>query len=537
LFTLQLNDAYWILLAGVVGLYWLLALLIKNSSFMKRHNITTWGPVIFLRTTRGIDLLNKLAGPKTFWRALATAGIPLVILAMAWFLALILLMTYVMIRSPPEPSSYNTPRNLLLIPGLNEYIPFVWGWIAIFVTMVVHELSHGILSRVEGIKVKSMGLAFLAAPIAAFVEPDDEELFGTPSKPAIASRGARVRILAAGVISNFIVAIIAMALFFGPVIGTIAPIDRPMIVDVQDGSSGGLAGFQRSMAVNEITGINVTDMVGLYSALIRGSGTSTVRVIYDDHLQKDLVLKGTPVKGVLIASVFNDSGASAAGVKARSILYQIDGDPTPTFAAFRGHMNSTHPGQEIEVATTSGSFKVKLGAKADGTSLIGVGISPSDALYVGGVTFQEFPASQFLDLLKAIPVSGMQGLGTLLGLPFVGVPGFTDRGFPGFSGWITNLFEPVGWAKPLRDEFFWIANLLLWIGWIDLYAGLFNCLPAVPLDGGHIFRDLVQGIFERIVGANAAARWTRTVVALLAWTILTSLLITIIAPFTHGLPG
>ena len=162
-----------------------------------------------------------------------------------------------------------------------------------------------------------MGLAFLAAPIAAFVEPDDEELFGNPSKPAIASRGARVRILAAGVISNFIVAIIAMALFFGPVIGTIAPIDRPMVVDVQDGSSGGLAGFQRSMAINEINGRNVTDMVGLYSALSGRSGTSTVRVIYDDHLQKDLVLKGMLVKGVFIASVFNASGASAAGVKAK----------------------------------------------------------------------------------------------------------------------------------------------------------------------------------------------------------------------------
>jgi len=537
LLTLQLNDADWVLIAGAVGLYWLLALWIKNSSFMRRCNVTTWGPVIFLRTTKGIELLNKLARPRTFWRTLATAGIPLVILAMAWFLALILLMTYVMIRSPPEPSSYNAPRNILLIPGLNEYIPFVWGWIAIFVTMVVHELSHGILCRVEGIKVKSMGLAFLAAPIAAFVEPDDEELFGTPSKPAIASRGARVRILAAGVISNFIVAIIAMALFFGPVIGTIAPVDRPVVVDVQYGSSGGLAGFQRSMAIDEVNGRSTADLGDLYSALSIGSRTPMLRVIYEDHLKKDLVLNGTPVKGVLIASVFNDSGAYMAGVKARSVLYQIDGDPTPTFAAFRSHMNSTSPGQEIEIATTSGSYKVKLGSKADGTSLIGVGISPSDALYTGGVTFQEFPASQFLVLLKTIPVSGMQGLGTLLGLPFVGVPGFTDRGFPGFSGWITNLFEPVGWAKPMGDKFFWIANLLLWIGWIDLYAGLFNCLPAVPLDGGHIFRDLVQGFFERIAGANAAARLTRTVVALLAWVILTSLLITIIAPFTHGLSG
>ncbi|MDM7935153.1 MAG: site-2 protease family protein, partial [Methanothrix sp.] len=82
-------------------------------------------------------------------------------------------------------------------------------------------------------------------------------------------------------------------------------------------------------------------------------------------------------------------------------------------------------------------------------------------------------------------------------------------------------------------RFFWIANLLLWIGWINLYAGLFNCLPAVPLDGGHIFRDLVQASFERLVDVQQAERMTRTVVAFLAWLVLTSLVITIMAPYSH----
>ena len=99
-------------------------------------------------------------------------------------------MTYYMIQEPPLPSSYNAPRNILLIPGLNEYIPFVWGWIALFVTMVVHEFAHGILSRVEGVRVKSMGIvAVLFAPIAAFVEPDEEDLFGSKDKPAMVSKG------------------------------------------------------------------------------------------------------------------------------------------------------------------------------------------------------------------------------------------------------------------------------------------------------------------------------------------------------------
>jgi hypothetical protein len=114
-----------------------------------------------LQDDQGPEAPGCLSRPKTFWRIIASAGIPLVIASMAYFLTILLLMSYIMIREPPEPSSYNAPRNILLIPGVNEYIPLVWGWIALFVTMFVHEFAHGILARVEGIRVKSMGLAFL----------------------------------------------------------------------------------------------------------------------------------------------------------------------------------------------------------------------------------------------------------------------------------------------------------------------------------------------------------------------------------------
>ncbi|MBN1235813.1 MAG: site-2 protease family protein, partial [Methanotrichaceae archaeon] len=228
--------------AALVGLYSILLLPLRNSEEWRSRGISVGSLLgiplaIFVRTTRGLNLLDSLARPKRFWRIVASAGIPLVILSMTYFLVLVLMMTYYMIQEPPQPSSYNAPRNILLIPGLNEYIPFAWGWIALFVTMVVHEFAHGILSRVEGVRVKSMGIvAVFFAPIAAFVEPDDEELFGGKDKPPKVSRGARVRILSAGVISNFIVAAVAMALFFGPVIGSISPLDRLIVVDVQNGS-------------------------------------------------------------------------------------------------------------------------------------------------------------------------------------------------------------------------------------------------------------------------------------------------------------
>jgi membrane-associated protease RseP (regulator of RpoE activity) len=534
----DLAASDWALIAVVSVCAYSIALMpLKNSEFWKSHGITTWGPVpvVFFRTTRGLKLLDALSRPKTFWRIIASAGIPLVIASMAYFLTILLLMSYIMIREPPEPSSYNAPRNILLIPGVNEYIPLVWGWIALFVTMFVHEFAHGILARVEGIRVKSMGLAFLLFPIAAFVEPDEEELFGTNEKKALASRSARIRILAAGVISNFIVAIVAMALFFGPVIGAISPVDRVVVSDVQNQSLGDEAGFQNGMIILGSNGQEVGNLSQLYSAL-NSSRDSAALSVSDGGQSQVLELEGAPIRGILITTIFEDSAAQRAGMPGMTVVSGLDNVSISGIEDFRDYMNLTKGGQSLLVKTSNGTYNLLLEDK-DGKGYMGIGIS-GDAVYMGGVIFQDFPAEQFLGLMKVIPKSGISGFMTLMGLPFTGIPGVTEKGFPGFSGWISNFFQPSGWAEPLGGKFFWIANLLLWIGWINLYAGLFNCLPAVPLDGGHIFRDLVQSGLEKLFGAQNAEKLTGTVVALLAWLVLTSIVITVVAPYmAHGLPS
>jgi len=547
---LQLDYVDWLLIAAaLIGLYSILLLPLKDSEKWQSRGISIGSlfgiPLaVFFRTTRGLNLLDRLARPKSFWRFVASAGIPMVVLSMTYFLVLVLAMTYYMIQEPPLPSSYNAPRNILLIPGLNEYIPFVWGWIALFVTMVVHEFAHGILSRVEGVRVKSMGIvAVFFAPIAAFVEPDEEDLFGSKDKPAKVSKGARIRILSAGVISNFIVAAVAMALFFGPVIGAISPLDRLIVVDVQNGSGAEMAGYESGMVLLDVNGNKVSSLEQFYGDLV-GHSTTSMKVLYDDR-EEILPISGEPARGIMVASIFKGSPAELAGLPARSIITRIDGIEIVNLEGFRKQMNATRPGQIIAITTGLGNtYHVNLTAKgaasADQTAsvdhggFIGIGIS-GNVVSSGGALFQEAPASQFLQVLKAIPRSGMQGFTYMLSLPFAGIPGFTQKGFPGFSGWLTAVFEPSGWAEPLGSKFFWIANLLLWIGWINLYAGLFNCLPAVPLDGGHIFRDLVQSGFEKIVRPKDAERFTRTTVAILTWLVLTSLLITLIAPFTNWL--
>jgi len=51
------------------------------------------------------------------------------------------------------------------IPGINPLIPLWYGILALAVGIAVHELGHGIMSRVAGMKIKAMGLLLFIFPI------------------------------------------------------------------------------------------------------------------------------------------------------------------------------------------------------------------------------------------------------------------------------------------------------------------------------------------------------------------------------------
>ncbi len=110
-----------------------------------------------------------------------------------------------------------------LIPGVEiPRVPFTapfWVWIPLFLILIIHEASHGVLARIAKIPVKSTGLLLLGfLPIGAFVEPDDIE---TAKK----SKLEKARLFSAGVASNLaafagtIAAILVLSLvvsfFFG----------------------------------------------------------------------------------------------------------------------------------------------------------------------------------------------------------------------------------------------------------------------------------------------------------------------------------
>ncbi len=70
-------------------------------------------------------------------------------------------------------------------------------------------------------------------------------------------------------------------------------------------------------------------------------------------------------------------------------------------------------------------------------------------------------------------------------------------------------------AEPLRDSHPLISLVLWQLGVSNLFVGLFNLLPGLPLDGGHILESFVWGVTGRRHLGMAVAGWCGRAVALL----------------------
>jgi membrane-associated protease RseP (regulator of RpoE activity) len=585
---------------GIFLLYWLFISVLDRKGILKKYNISTFGPlpILMIRTTKGLKLLDILARPKLYWRSFANVGILLMFAGMISMFLVVALSDIALYASflngnVPEPGKYNSARNIFLIPGVNEFIPFTWGVIALIVTLVVHEFSHAILCRVENIRVKSMGILLALIPVGGFAEPDDDQLFGKkeevknelsltatieeirkrdeenkgnrrtvisvpaklePSPVTIATRTQRARILAAGVMANFSVAFIALLLFFGPVLGAIAPSSDAMIWSVNKSSPADFAGLQKDMIITQINDTNVATAIDLLTYLDTVKPGNPVRIyatkdgVVSVHDLKTVSAPNNSVSGVLVGGVVEGSPAAAAGIETGMTMIRINDIKMQSISSFINFMAKTQPNEVIEIELRpSANYTGKLTEK--GTVVFDVRLSsnPSENKhgFLGvkygndgiadcpmlGITVSMPQAKLYLEALKQIPslLTSPAGWIILFGLP---IYGFTGEGFRGFSGIIMQFYHPIGWAEPLGIGIFWIANTLLWIGWLNFYVGLFNCLPAVPLDGGHVFRDYTYSFIYRLTRSEATSeKVSSSITASFSMLILFSFIFMIFGPF------
>ncbi len=239
-------------------LYAVIAYYIHSRKLWADH-ITFYGPIMAIKTSR-VGFFDKFASFRRFFRFYGSAGVIAVIIVSILITVMLFISVRYTLLVQPEPTGIYKPQNILLLPGINEYVPSTLAvWLAFIITIGVHEFGHAILCRVENIKVKTMGALIAVIPIGFFVEPDEEELDNT--------RGmAKIRMFGAGITNNLVVGFSCFVLLI-LCMGLVMPVGQPIIHGVYKDYPADRAGIPPGSIVTAINGVSISSRADVSTIL------------------------------------------------------------------------------------------------------------------------------------------------------------------------------------------------------------------------------------------------------------------------------
>ncbi len=232
----------------------------------------------------------------------------------------------------------------------------------------------------------------------------------------------------------------------------------------------------------------------------------------------------TPVSagaGILSVDAYPAQGNLTAGM----VITAFDGRPVNTPEDFRANIRNATAGQGVvltvmqkgrgskDIPLVLGDLFGRTGVDSDrGKAYLGVTLAttstdiynPFAAKDFGGL-FRASLGFIFLPIARQSPVQGAE-------LEFYNVNGL--------------------WASA-PDLFWLVANGVYWLFWINLMLGMTNALPAIPLDGGYLFKDILDGLLKRVRGdmkSEVRERVARNLSYIIALFILSLILWQMIGP-------
>ena len=277
-----MNGIWYYVIAFI--LIWVIAIVFKD--YLTDHGVEVNFPLLMWKTQRLRGFIDRLANrAPRFWKWYMNIGI---VISTGFMILMAIALVYSL------KTLLDTPTVSLIVPGVEVpgspiFIPLLSGLIALATVLIVHEFSHGILSRVEKINIKSIGLLLFAIIPGAFVEPDEEELNEL-------SRPAKMRIYVAGSMANLTLA--AIALIIMTVISSfIVPVvfeDEGVVVNRLTEDANAKNYMSEGMIIKSINNLTVNDMASFQKATNTLKPNETVN-IHTDQGDYSFQLKTNPM--------------------------------------------------------------------------------------------------------------------------------------------------------------------------------------------------------------------------------------------------
>ena len=387
------------------------------------------------------------------------------------------------------------------------------------VIIIFHELGHFLLAKRNGIAVTEFSLGMGPRLLSKVIgetryslklfpiggscmmvgEDDDDDSQGSFNR---ASVWARISVVAAGPIFNFILAFI-----FAMIITSVIGYDPSTVLQVEEGSPAQKAGLQEGDVITEFQGrhISIGRDLELYMTL-HGLQDENVTLTYErDGEEHEISYTADSQTSYLlgfyystegepeVTQVMLDGSMMEAGVQAGDIIREINGVKIST-------------GQDIQdyiAANPLDGSEITLGIERNG-DIRQISITPKMTKQVdSGFVYNLYrEKTNFPGVIKYSAVEVRYWITSTIESLVMLVKGqFTVNDLSGPVGIINVIGDSYEEAKTEGTVMVWM-QMLYWAILLSANLGVMNLLPIPALDGGRLVFLIIEAIRRKKINPN-----------------------------------
>ena len=386
--------------------------------------------------------------------------------------------------------------------------------------VIFHELGHFLLAKRNGIAVTEFSLGMGPRLLSKVIgetryslklfpiggscmmvgEDDDDDSQGSFNR---ASVWARISVVAAGPIFNFILAFI-----FAMIITSVIGYDPSTVLQVEEGSPAQKAGLQEGDVITEFQGrhISIGRDLELYMTL-HGLQDENVTLTYErDGEEHEISYTADSQTSYLLGFYYNitegepevtqvmlDGSMMEAGVQAGDIIREINGVKIST-------------GQDIQdyiAANPLDGSEITLGIERNG-DIRQISITPKMTKQVdSGFVYNLYrEKTNFPGVIKYSAVEVRYWITSTIESLVMLVKGqFTVNDLSGPVGIINVIGDSYEEAKTEGTVMVWM-QMLYWAILLSANLGVMNLLPIPALDGGRLVFLIIEAIRRKKINPN-----------------------------------
>ncbi|MBH0067205.1 sigma E protease regulator RseP [Pseudoalteromonas sp. NZS100] len=400
--------------------------------------------------------------------------------------------------------------------------------LALGILVAIHEYGHFWVARKMGVKVLRFSIGFgkpllkwhdkynteyviAAIPLGGYVKMLDERVDDVPANQRHLSFNAksvqaRIAIVAAGPMANFLFAIFALAVMYMVGVQSV----KPVVGSITEGSRAEQAGIMPSQHIIKIGDDDITTWQDATFALMSNLGEESVEVIVrDKNLQprvKTLNLEGwkldqqdvpplsslgivpfRPQATLTIAAVTKDSAAEHANLQVNDTILAVNGETISNWQ------------QLVNLIKQSANKSLQFSVKRQDT-IKAITVTPKGRIDNNGIeqgflgvapVVQQWPdgyvETRHYGPLDSI-VRGTKETWRLITLSFDMIGNLITGQVS-----VKNLSGPVGIAVGAGTSVsYGLVAFLSFLALISVNLGVFNLLPLPVLDGGHLMYYIIE---------------------------------------------